>query len=88
MINGYTVKICDEFLYFGISTKMPQRVVQEKIGQALLAINKLRPIFTSKISYDNKMCLDKAMVEIIAAYGLVSVPMTLSLCLQIDAYYH
>ena len=60
-------------------------VVQEKIGPAWFAIGKLRPIFISKISDANKMRLFKATVEIIAAYGLESVPMTRSLCRQIEA---
>ena len=59
-------------------------MVQEKIGRAWFAIGKLRPIFISIIS-DNKMRLFKATVETIAAYGLESVPMTHSLCRQIDA---
>ena len=42
-------------------------------------------IFISKISDANKMHLFRAMVEAIAAYGLESVPMTRSLCRQIDA---
>ena len=41
--------------------------------------------FISKISDANKMHLFKATVETIAAYGLESVPMTRSLCQQIDA---
>ena len=60
-------------------------MVQEKIGRAWFAIGKLRPIFISKISDANKMRLFKATVETIAAYGLESVPMTRSLCRQIDA---
>ena len=57
-------------------------MVQEKIGRAWFAIGKLRPIFISKISDANMMRLSKATV---AAYGLESDPMTLSLCRQIDA---
>ena len=60
-------------------------MVQEKIGRAWLAIGKLRPIFISKISDSNEMRLFRATVETIAAYGLESVPMTPSLCRQIDA---
>ena len=75
-INGYTLKICNDFLYLGVSTKMPLDVVQEKNGRAWFAIGKLRPIFISKISGANKMRLFKATVETIAAYGLESVPMT------------
>ena len=41
--------------------------------------------FTSKISDANKMCLSEGMVETIATYGLESVPMTPSVCRQIDA---
>ena len=41
--------------------------------------------FHFKISDANKMRLPKATVETIAAYGLESVPMTRSLCRQIDA---
>ena len=41
----------------------------------------------SKISDANKMRLFKATVETIAAYGLESVPMTRSLCRQIDAFH-
>ena len=63
-------------------------MVQEKIGLAWFAIGKLRPIFISKISDANKMRLFKATVETIAAYGLESVPMTRSLCQQIDASHH
>ena len=59
-------------------------MVQEKIDRAWFAIGKLRPIFISKISDANKMRLFKATVETIAAYGLESVPMTPSLCRQID----
>ena len=84
MINGYTLEICNDFLYLSISTKTPLIVVQEKIGRARFAIDKLRPIFISKISDANEMCLFKATVETIAAYGLESVPMTRSLCRQID----
>ena len=84
-INGYTLKICNDFLYLGVSTKTPLNVVQEKIGRAWLAIGKHRPIFISKISDANKMRLFKATVETIAAYGFESVPMMLSLCRQIDA---
>ena len=60
-------------------------MVQEKIGGACLAIGKRRNIFISKISDANMMRLFKATVVAIAAYGLESVPMTLSLCRQIDA---
>ena len=84
MINGYTLKICNDFLYLGVSTKTPLNVFQEKIGQAWFAIGKLRPIFISKISDANKMHLFKVTVETIAAHGLESVPMTRPLCRQID----
>ena len=60
-------------------------MVHENIGRAWFAIDKLRPIFISKISDANKMRLFKATDETIAAYGLESVPMTRSLCRQIDA---
>ena len=60
-------------------------MVQEKIGRACFAIGKLRHIFISRISDANKMRLYNATVETIAAYGLESVPMTRSLCRQIDA---
>ena len=83
-IKGYTLEICNDFLYLGVSTKTPLNVVQEKIGRAWFAIGKLRPIFISKISDANKMRLFKATVEAIAAYGLESVPMTHSLRRQID----
>ena len=63
-------------------------MAQEKIGRAWFAIGKLRPIFISKISDANKMCLFKATVKTIAQYGLESVPMTRSLCRQIDASHH
>ena len=75
-INGYTLEICNDFLYLGVSTTTPLNVVQEKIGRAWFAIGKLRPIFISKISDVNKMRLFKATVETIAVYGLESVPMT------------
>ena len=87
-INGYTLEICNDFLYLGVSTKTPLNVVQEKIGRAWFAIGKLRLIFISKISDANKMRLFKATVETIAAYGLESVPMTRLLCRQIDASHH
>ena len=60
-------------------------MVQEKIGLAWFAIGKLRTILISKISDANKMRLFRATVEEIAVYGLDSVPMTRSLCRQIDA---
>ena len=85
MINGYTLEICNDLLYLGISTKTPLNVVHKKIGRACFAIGKLRPIFISKICDANNMCLFKATVEAIDAYGLKSVPMTHVLCLQIDA---
>ena len=69
-INGYTLEICNDFLYLGVSTKTPLNVVQEKIDRAWFAIDKLRPILISKISDANKMRLFKATVETIAAYGL------------------
>ena len=84
-INGFTLKICNDFLYLGASTKTPPNVVQEKIGRAWFAICKLKPILISKISDANKMCLFKATVEAIAACGLESVSMTRSLYRQIDA---
>ena len=84
-INGYTLEICNDFLYLGVSTNTPLNVVQEKIGRAWFAIGKLRPIFISKISDANKMRLFKTTVETIAAYGLESVPMTRSLWRQFDA---
>ena len=52
-MNGYTLKICNEFLYLGVSTKMPLNVVQERISQAWFAIVKRRPIFMKKISDAN-----------------------------------
>ena len=58
---------------------------QEKNGRAWFAIGKLRPIFIFKISDANKMRLFKATVETIAANRLESVPMTRSLCRQIEA---
>ena len=87
MINGYTLEICNDFLYLGVSTKTPLNVVQEKIGRVWFAIGKLRPSFISKISDANKMRLFKATVETIAAYGMEwnGVPMTRSVCQQIDA---
>ena len=60
-------------------------MVKENIGRAWFAIGKLRPIYISKISDANKMRLLMATVETIAAYGLKSVPMVPSLCMQIDA---
>ena len=75
-INGYTLKICNDFLGLGISTNTLLNVAQEKIGRAWFAVGKLRPIFISKISDANKMCLFIATVETIAAYGLESVSMT------------
>ena len=60
-------------------------MVQEKIGRVWFAIGKLRPIFISKISDANKMRLYKATVEAIAAHGLEPVPITPSLCRQIEA---
>ena len=84
-INGYTLEICNDFLYRVVSTKTPLNVIQEKIGQAWFAIGKLRPIYISKISDANKMRLFRAKVEAIAAHRLESVPMTRSLCRQIDA---
>ena len=56
-INGYTLEICNDFLYLGVSTKTPLNVVQEQIGRAWFAIGKLRPIFISKISDANMMRL-------------------------------
>ena len=79
-INGHTLEICNDLLYLGISTKTPLNLVQEKIGRAWFAIGKLRTICDA-----NKMRLFKATVETIATYGLESVPMTRSLCRQIDA---
>ena len=87
-MNEYTLKICNDFLYLGVSTKTPLNVVQKKIGRAWFAIGILRPIFISKISDANKMRLFKATVETFAAHGLKSVPMTRSLCRQIDASHH
>ena len=84
-INGYTLEICNDLLHLGVSTKPPLNAVQEKISRAWFAIGKLRPIFISKISDANKMRLFNATVETIAAYELESVPMTPSLCRQIDA---
>ena len=52
-INGYALKICNDFLYLGVSTKTFLNVVQEKIGRAWFAIDKKRPIFISKISDAN-----------------------------------
>ena len=60
-------------------------MLQEKNGRAWFAIGKLRPIFISQIIDANKMRISKATVETIAAHGLESVPMTLSLIRQIDA---
>ena len=64
---------------------MPLIVVQEIITRARFAIGKLRPIYISKISDASKMRLFIATVETVAAYGLESVPLTHSLCRQIDA---
>ena len=83
-INGYTLEISNDFLYLGVSTKTHLNVVQEKIGRAWFAIVKLRPIFISKIRDANKMRLFKATVDTIATYRLESVPMTRSLCRQIE----
>ena len=84
-INGYSLDICNDVLYVGVSTKTPLNVVQEKIGRAWFAIGKLIPVFISKISDANKMRLFKATVETIAANGLESVPMTRSIFRKIDA---
>ena len=84
-INGNTLEICNAFLYLGVSAKMPLNVVQEKIGRASLAIGKPRPILISKISDANNMRLFIATVETFTAYGQNSVPMTPSICRQIDA---
>ena len=54
-INGYTLEICNDFLYLGVSSKTPLNVVQEKIGREWFAIGKLRPISISKISDAGKM---------------------------------
>ena len=85
MVNRYTLEICNEFLYLGVSTKTPLIVIQEKNGRAWFAMGKLRPICTSKVSDASKMRLFIATVETIAAYGLESVPITPSLCWQIYA---
>ena len=82
-INEYTLKICNDFLYLGVSTKTSLNVVQEKICRSWFAIGKLRPISISKISDANKMRLFKAEVEAIAAYGLESVSIPPPLCQQI-----
>ena len=79
------LKICNDFLYLGTSTKMHLNVVQEIIGRAWFAIGKLRSIFISKISDANKMHLFRATVETMAEYGLESVSMMPLLCCQIDA---
>ena len=63
----------------------PLNVVQEKNGRALFSIGKLRPIFIFKIIDASKLRLFIATVETIAAYGQESVPLTPSLCRQIDA---
>ena len=86
-INGYTLEIFNDFLYLGVSTKRPLNVVLGKHGRAWFAIGKLRPIFISKISDANKMRLFIATVKTIPAYGLESVPLTRSICRQIDAYH-
>ena len=52
-INGYTLEICNNILYLGVSTKTPLNVFHEKIGRAWFTIGKLRPIFISKISDAN-----------------------------------
>ena len=44
----------------GVSTKTPLNVVQEKNDREWFAIGKLRPIYISKVSDANKMCLLKA----------------------------
>ena len=67
-INGYSLEICNDFLYLGVSIKTPLNVVHKKIGRAWFAIGKLRPIFNSQISDANEMRLFKATVETIAAY--------------------
>ena len=84
-INRYTLEICNDFLYLGVSTTTPLTVFHEKIGRAWFAIGKLRPILISKISDADKMRHLKVMVETITAYGPESVPMTPSLCRKIDA---
>ena len=60
---------------------MPQRVAPKQSGRAWLAITQ---IFISKISEANNIHLLRATVKTIAAYGMESVPLTLSLCRQIE----
>ena len=69
-LNGYTLEICNESLYFGVSTKTPLNVVPEENCQTWLAFAKLRPIIISKFSDASKMHLFKATFETIAEYGL------------------
>ena len=52
-INGYTLEICNDILYLGVSTKTPLNEVQDEIVRAWFVIGKLRPIFISKISDAN-----------------------------------
>ena len=84
-INGYTLEICNEFLYIGVSNKTPINEIHGKNCRSWFANGKLRLILISKIDDANNMRLFRATVEKIAAYELESDPMTPSLCRQVDA---
>ena len=78
ILNAYTFEFCNEFLYLGVTTNTPLNVVQKKLCRVWFTIGKHRHIFIFKISDANRMCLFKATVETIAAYGLEAVPIVLS----------
>ena len=84
-INGYTLKICKDFLYLCVSIKTLLHALMHNICRAWFAIGKLSPSFISKISDANKMRLLSVTAETIVALRQESVPMTPSLCRQIDA---
>ena len=56
-INGYTLEICNDFLYLGVSTKTPLNVVHEKNSRAWFAIGKLIHFIPRAIKlYNNNIC--------------------------------
>ena len=51
-LNGYTLEICNDFLYLGVSTKTPLNLVKEKISRAWFFNRKTQTYF----HFQNQSC--------------------------------
>ena len=84
-INGYTLKICNDFIYLGVSTKMPLNVVQEKLVERGLQLANSDLFSFPKSVMLSRCAFLKPRLKQLQHMDWNQSPMTPLLCRQINA---